>query len=805
MRALGRVTAALVVALVASGIGARAQRLPVGIEDGAIVDRIDIVGNERVSSATVLAKLSLVPGSKFDGAKLAHDIKLLYRNYFLDVRVDSAEVAPGRYALVFRVKEKDFIERVICTGVVEESESEVLDVVQMRRRQFVDRAEVELKARQLEEWYRRKGYHYVQVHSWTRPGKRGGAEAAFAVDEGPEVSIDRIVFRGERSLDDSELETVMQSDQAGVLTSGTFDREVVEADCVRLQEYYRERGFMDAVVTLLDVVMNDAKTGATVVVHVDEGDAYVVDEIAFEGNELFTDVELATGLAQKVGERFDGRTVVGDTLMLLRRYKEQAYLGVDLKDTLLGAPGPKLVYRLDDARVKLVYRITEGQRVRIGRIELEGNDITRDKVILRALTFGPGEYVNIVEVERSIKRLASLGYFEAGTGIVGPVWRDTGRPDVKDLILRFREGPTGNLRLAVGLGSDSGITGLFQVTKQNFDIADWPRSLKDVFGGRAFSGGGQTLVLSAQPGTQISQFTIRFSEPYVFDTPWRFDASLFRRRSIFDSFESDRSGFRLSVGRALDRDLGLTDIFQVNTGYRWEKVRFEDDSDDQDVAVPPTPLRVEQTLRIISLEQSILYSSWDDQLLTTKGFELWTNVQWAGGPFGGNQNFVKTETRGEVGIPIYHSSSGGIHVFGVRGYFGWAEEYGNTDFVPLVERYFLGGQDWLRGFDFQGVGPRDRNGDVTGGQAAWATSVEYRFPLYRNQLRGVLFWDSGTVAERITDDSFDDIRQSLGFGFRITIPALGPTPFAIDFGFPIQKEEFDETRLISFSMAELRF
>ncbi len=793
----------LLVALAASMLGA--QRLPTGIEDGAIVDRIDIVGNERVSSATVLAKLSLVPGSKFDGAKLAHDIKLLYRNYFLDVQVDSAEVGPGRFALVFRVKEKDFIERVTCIGVVEESEKDVLDVVQMRRRQFVDRAEVELKARQLEEWYRRQGYHYVQVGSRTLPGKRGGAAAVFLVDEGPQVSIDRIVFRGERSLDDSELERVMQSDQAGVLTSGLFDREVVEADCVRLQEYYRERGFMDAVVTLLDVVANDDKSSVTVVVHIDEGDAYVVDEIVFEGNELFTDVELRVPLQQKIGERFDGRTVVRDTQVLLRRYKEQAYLGVDLEDTLLGAPGPQLVYRLDESKVKLVYRIAEGKRVRIGKIELEGNDITRDKVILRALTFGPGEYVNIVEVERSINRLAGLNYFEAGTGIVGPIWRDTGRPDVKDLILRFKEGATGNLRLAVGVGSDSGITGLFQVTKQNFDIADWPRSLKDVFGGRAFSGGGQTLVLSAQPGTQISQFTIRFSEPYVFDTPWRFDASLFRRRSIFDSFESDRSGFRLGIGRSLDRDLGLTDVFQVNTGYRWEKVRFEDDQDDQDVAVPPPPLRVEQTLRILSLEQSIRYASWDDPLLTTKGFELWTNVQWAGGPFGGNQDFVKSESRGEFGIPVYRSSSGGIHVFGVRGYFGWAEEYGNTDFVPLVERFFLGGQDWLRGFDFQGIGPRDRNGDVTGGQAAWATSVEYRFPLYRNQLRGVLFWDSGTVAERITDDSFDDIRQSLGFGFRITIPALGPTPFAIDFGFPIQKEDFDETRLISFSMAELRF
>jgi outer membrane protein insertion porin family len=94
---------------------------------------------------------------------------------------------------------------------------------------------------------------------------------------------------------------------------------------------------------------------------------------------------------------------------------------------------------------------------------------------------------------------------------------------------------------------------------------------------------------------------------------------------------------------------------------------------------------------------------------------------------------------------------------------------------------------------------------VTGGQAMWATSVEYRFPLFKRVLRGVLFWDSGALAQRITDEEFDKVRMSLGFGFRITIPFLGRRPFAIDFGFPVMKEPEDERRLISFSIGRELF
>ncbi len=769
-------------------------------QEGRIIHEIKIQGNERVSAEAVKAKLLTREGNAFNSSLVSKDIKALTQSdgYFLDVNVKRIVLPDGTLSLLFKVKEKDFVEKVQCFGAFRENAKEVLAEVRLKGLRFVDRSEIRRKARRLEGWYRKKGYHHVMVRTATRPGPRGGTLVYYLVDEGPLVKVERVVFRGNRSLDSSLLLKVMQTEESGFLNTGIYDREVAEADCIHLQEYYRHRGFQDARVDLLDVLWNGDNSAVTLVVGVDEGDPYLVDCIEIEGNRLFTDEELLMGMEQKVGERFDGVNITLDMEAILFRYREQAYLDVQLKEDL--------VYRLEAPRIKVVYRISEGEKIRVGQIKVYGNEITQDKVILRTLSLAPGDYLNIQEVQRSINRLRSLGYFEPGRlGVAEPEFRKTASQNVQDMILRFREGRTGRLRMALGVGSDRGLSGIFSFTKENFDIADLPRSLRGFFAGEAFSGGGQTLILQAAPGTRVSNFQARFIEPRVFDTPWIFDSSLYRIRYRYDAYYSDRTGFRVNLGRHLDRDLGIRDVFRVNGALRYEVVDFRNSEDDVDITVPPPALREEGTLRIHSFELTGRYASWDDPLLTTRGFSVDVSVRPAGGFLGGSENFWKASTTFEVGIPVYTTEDRGIHVLGFRGSFGWAEEFGDSDFVPLVERFFVGGTETLRGFDFQGVGSRDRNGDVTGGQAMWATSVEYRFPLYGDSLRGLFFWDAGTVGERLTDPTFRDTRMSVGFGFRIRIPFLGVRPFAIDFGFPIKKERYDDRRLVSFTISQLLF
>lgn len=794
--------------LVIAGAGtARAQaddrRGPViQARPGALVQKIEVIGNKRVSAAAIKAKLRTREGQPFLPDDLSRDIKSITESdgFFIDVQVDYTVLPDGGLVLIFRVKEMNYVESVRCTGVVEESVKEVMKEVEIEPGRFVNNTDIVLKARRLETWYRKKGYRHVEVKHRTRPGRGGGTVIEFQVNEGPLVRVRRIVFRGNRSVSDSELRGRMTTKERGLFEKAPYDREMVEADCVRLQEYCQERGYKDARVTLLGTEENEDFSRVTLVIGVVEGESYLVGSIQVEGNNLFTDEELLLTMRQKAGQQFDQDKIRDDLTSIALRYQEHAYLDVEIKDG-----GPKLVYALDAPRVNLVYRIREGEKIQIGEIRLEGNEITQDKVILRELTVAPGEWADMREVRRSVARLNALGYFEPRFGVQGPEWKPTRHPTVKNMVLKFKEGRTGHLRMAVGVGSDTGLTGLLSITKENFDLTDLPKEPGDIFTGGAFSGGGQRLSLSIQPGTRVSNYQLSFYEPHAFDTPWGFDAAVFRNRRNFDTFDSDRFGTRFSVTRRLDRDLEIDDIFRSTTAYRWEVIDLSDGIAGSDKSQPQDPLREDQILRINSLEQRFRYMAWDDPLLTTRGWQADISLRNAGGIFGGNTDFNKVVTSGEFGFPIYTSPARAIHVLGVRGQLGWSEEYGDSDFVPLVERFFLGGTETLRGFDYQGVGPRDFNGDPVGGQMMWATSVEYRFPIVKRFLRGVFFWDSGALGRKWGDDEFDKVRHSVGFGFRITLPMFGNRPFALDFGFPVVEEDQDDTRLISFTIGRVLF
>jgi len=224
-----------------------------------------------------------------------------------------------------------------------------------------------------------------------------------------------------------------------------------------------------------------------------------------------------------------------------------------------------------------------------------------------------------------------------------------------------------------------------------------------------------------------------------------------------------------------------------------------------EAARPDGDVKILSCASAFELAQEFFWQSWDDSRWTARGFELRASARTAGGFLGGSEEFNAVRLFGEVGVPLFAIPGGGTHALALRGRLGWAEEFGGSDFVPLTERFFIGGSRTLRGFEYQGVGPRDRNGDPTGGQAMWATSVEYRFPLWATEsgdigAGGLLFWDAGALAERITDDEFDDVRMSVGFGFRIYLPTLGRWPLALDVGFPVAKERDDERRILSISI-----
>jgi outer membrane protein insertion porin family len=356
----------------------------------------------------------------------------------------------------------------------------------------------------------------------------------------------------------------------------------------------------------------------------------------------------------------------------------------------------------------------------------------------------------------------------------------------------LEETTTGRFIFSVGVNSDLGLLGSVVIDEQNFDWTRLPQSWDDVLEGKAFRGAGQRFRLEAMPGTQLQRYAVSFTEPYLFDGPTSLGLSAYYFDRQFVEWTERHIGGRIALGRQLIPDLSAT------VSYGPEDVRISNP------IVPPTAVpgipelnEVLGSNTVHRLRVHRTHETRDNAFLATEGYLLDLGFEEVLGSF--------QYPRGDVDLRKYfllyqHPDGSGRHVLTLGGRLGIT----GSD-TPIYDHYFIGGFTTLRGFAFRGASPRDPNYHVVvGGDFSLLTTAEYMFPITADDtLRGVVFCDSGMVQPSISDWR-ERYRASVGFGLRITIPAMGPAPIALDFAFPVSKERFDETQVFSFFIGFLR-
>lgn len=348
-----------------------------------------------------------------------------------------------------------------------------------------------------------------------------------------------------------------------------------------------------------------------------------------------------------------------------------------------------------------------------------------------------------------------------------------------DIDVFLEEARTGRFMFGVGVNSDAGVTGQIVVDERNFNIMRPPTSFADVVNGTAFRGAGQGFRFEAMPGSQLQRYLVSFTEPYLFDTPISFSLSgYYFDRRFFDWTET-RIGGRMGLGYRITHDLSLA------TSIRGESVEI---SDPRVLGVPQLD-RVLGSSDLFTSRVSLTHDTRDIPFAPTEGHFLELAFEQGFGTF--------DYPRGEIDYRKYfllreRPDGSGRHTLSYAMRFGFS-----GDETPLFENYFAGGHTTLRGFDFRGASPMNM-GVIVGGRFQMLGSVEYLFPLTADDmLRGVLFTDFGTVEEEIEINA-DNYRVAPGFGLRITVPAMGPAPIALDFAFPVAKADTDDERMFSF-------
>jgi outer membrane protein insertion porin family len=355
-----------------------------------------------------------------------------------------------------------------------------------------------------------------------------------------------------------------------------------------------------------------------------------------------------------------------------------------------------------------------------------------------------------------------------------------------DIIFDGQETQTGRLQLGMGVNSDAGVIGNIVIDERNFDWRRFPRSWEDIRNGTALRGAGQRFRIDASPGSEVNRYLVSFQEPYLFDSPVNLGLSASYFDRSYTDWDESRLGGRVSFGyQWLENDLSTV------ATYRGENVEISN------IATAPGAFpdldEVVGDNALHGFKLAAINDTRDSAFLPTQGHYLEIGGEYVTGKF--QYPRVDADFR-KYYLLHERPDHSGRHVLSYATNVGWM-----GDDAPIYDRFYAGGFSTLRGFDFRGASPMTLvNGRwiESGGDFQWLNSLQYLFPITADDmLHGVVFCDFGTVEPTATIDNF---RVAPGVGLRVTVPAMGPAPIALDFAFPVSKAPFDDEQMFSFSL-----
>jgi len=526
-----------------------------------------------------------------------------------------------------------------------------------------------------------------------------------------------------------------------------------------LRTFYLSEGYADFRVVSAAAELTRDRTGFFITFSIDEGRRYKFGTIGIDSKlrdlsteELFDDVETIEN------DWYDA-TQIEDTIQALTdTVGNLGFAFVDIR--------PRTERNRENLVIGLVYEIAEGPRVFVERININGNVRTLDKVVRREFRLVEGDAFNAAKYRRSRQRIQNLGFFET----VDITQKIGSEPDKTIIDVEVTEASTGQLTFGAGISSLEGPLANVSINERNL------------------LGRGQNLRLSFLISGRRQQIDLGFTEPYFLGREISAGFDVYTRDTDLtdqDNFDEDSKGGVVRMGYA------LTENIRHSLRYRFQRSVLN----NFDVDVSPF-IRAESGARVTSaIGHTLSYDVRNSLFNPTEGYVVRIDQDVAG--LGGDAKYFKNRLSGEYHYPITDFFTGSLigSVGNVVGLFG--------EDVRIDERFFIGGQTF-RGFAIAGIGPRDIvTNDPLGGNTFALSTAEISFPIglvTAVDLRGRFFTDIGTLTSvdlngpNLVDGS--ELRASIGFGVSYGSP-FGP--ILIDIGFPILKEDFDETESIRFS------
>ena len=750
------------------------------VETYPIINRIitEFDGFRSTSDQYVLGNVQLRPGMNYNPALLDQSIRALYSTgyfEFVEARVDKAH--DQTIDLVFELVSKYTIERIRFLGNDKYTDSRLASKAEIETGSSLDEYLVSVGADNIAAYYIEKGFPDVEVdYRIERDEQTGYAVVNYDVDEGGKVRIDEIFFEGNESFSDKKLLKQLETNKHGWLSwltgSGRFDEKKFKEDLTILRKFYSDSGYLDCEINEEKVSIDFVESDEIVIsIPIVEGQLYYLGDFSVENATVYTTDELLNELRLEKGDPFSPQGVDDAAIAIRDYYTSSGYLNTRVR--------AERVPNMETRQIDVVFRVRESEKFYVESINVEGNTKSKSRVIIRELALTPGDIFDLRRMDVSERRLKNIGFFDDVRLNPEP----TNIPGRKDLGITVREGRTGSFTFGAGFGSVESFVMYFEVLQSNFDLFNW-RS--------GFQGDGQKFRFRASAGTTSNQVLIGFEEPWLFEQRLAFGVEIYRTESEYNSTDYNelRTGFELYLRRRLfelvearlSYRLELVDIFDVDRNPTAAGAVDNGDGSITNDGIADVFQRAEGEDLVSKVGLTFLRDTRETLIFTRKGQRSSLKFEYAG--IGGDINYHKMEGRTAQFIPTFDAYEQSLSIIARVGN---VSPFGQSDIVPFYDRFYLGGPDTLRGFDYREVGNRDEDdpNESVGGNSYALVSLEYGFRI-AEPLGLVVFYDWGFVNENDFDFSMSEYADNWGVGARIML--MG-SPLKLDLGIPITSPE----------------
>jgi len=750
-----------------------------------IIEDIIIKGNTTVEDKEILEKTSYGMGMIYSKYKTREDIKNLYKTgKFDDIKIYLKKI-DGKNVLVYELKEKPRINKIIIKGNKEVGEGDIkgkLDneekEIKIKENEYFDEYKLKKAIIEIQNMYKEKNFYYAEVkYSINKiepeKGKKGEwVNIELEISEGDKLKVKKITATGNQVFSVDKIKGVMKTKEEGWFVSGVFDDEQFIEDLKNIiNEYYKE-GYVKAKIngyTLGEIDLNKKKiindyvkidkenNAISIEIPVDEGIKYNVKSISVSGNEIFTKEEILDKIDTKEKNTFNKIQFDKDISIIRNMYAEKGHIFAQINDTY--------IYDDDQGNVDINLDITEGPVAYIDNIKIRGNYSTKDKVIRRELSIKPGDPFDSNLIRKSQEKIYNLGFFDN-------VLIDTEQVDIDklNLIFEVKERKTGTIGLGAGYSSLEGLVGYVQLTESNL------------------FGEGKLFSADVQVGNQKKSWQLSYKDPWLFDTPTSFGVDVwntFKNQSYNNQgYDLDTYGFDFNLGRRFD------DANQGFITYRYQEDNYSNIRSDLVGYIS------EGKSSISSITPMYVYDTRDDVFDPNRGLYSNLSLQIGGGYLGGDYNYLKMLWDGRYFIPSIWKFVLALHAR-IGNAWGYEWSYGNPN-VPPIEKFYAGGTDTVRGYEERALGP------VAGGNFLIVTNVEYKLKIVEKILTLAVFYDSGNCWENFNNVNWMNpyLYPSWGFGIRLTVPGTVML-IRLDWGYALDPTKRVEGGKIHFNIGNI--